>query len=290
MDLAAFEIRVARSENLPVLPQIVGQALRLADDPNASARDLEHLIEREPAIAGKVMKVANSAAYGTQAATNLARAISLIGVNMMRSLVVGVAFQQSVSQKETSKHFNRLDLWRHSLATATAARILARLRMPMKTEEMFVAGILHDVGLLVLDRFAPEELDASMKLCSAEQRPLFEIEQRRNGWDHSDAGGLLADKWGLSPMIKHAILFHHNPLMDGDYYETTCYVAAANALAHQCGFTNNQPNIEFDVDPDVAEAIGLPVEQFEAIRMVVINEVAKAEQAFGIGHGGSMAA
>jgi HD-like signal output (HDOD) protein len=285
VQLSALEIRVARSENLPVLPQIVGKALRLADDPNVSARDLEHLIEREPAIAGKVMRVANSAAYGRACAPTLNRAISLLGFNLMRALIIGVAFQESLATRESAKNLDRVALWRHSLATATAARILGCLRMPRIAEELFVAGMLHDVGLLVLDRFAPAELDAAICLARAERSPLYHAEQQRNGWDHTDAGGILADKWGLPALIKHAILFHHNPLMDGEYYETTCYIAAANALAHQCGYRNNQPEAVFAIDEEVAAAISMPVEQFASISLVVINEVAKAEQAFGIGHG-----
>src|SRR5262249_24324776 len=154
---------ISRSENLPVLPQIVSQVLKLADDVEASPKDMERIIERDPAITAKLLRVANSSYYGLHQVSSTGRAISMLGMNAVRSLVVGVAYQQIIAGRTQASHFNKLEYWRHSLGVATAARILAKLKAPMLSEEMYVAGMMHDVGLLVLDRFQPMELDKAVR-------------------------------------------------------------------------------------------------------------------------------
>lgn len=282
MELQSLSIKVKRSENLPVLPQVVSEVLRLADDPDCSPNRVEKIIERDPAIAAKILKVANSPYYGQSRVPTISRAISVLGINLMRSLVVGIAYQQVIGARETAKGFSKMEFWRHSVATATAARILGKLRMPAKAEELFCAAMMHDIGYLVLDRFEPKEFERAIAFAMDSHVPLFEAENQIMGLDHAQVGGLLADEWSLSPMMKHGILYHHCPIMDGEYYETTCFLAAANSLAHQCGFHGSGPAVEYDIDEDVAEAVGLPIEQFGAIRDVIVAEVARTQEAFHI--------
>lgn len=282
MELASLEIRIARSENLPVLPQVVSSVLRMADDPDASPREIEKTVERDPAITAKILKVANSAFYGHSNVSNVGRAVSLLGMNVMRSLVVSIAFQQVIGNRVNAANFDKLEYWRHSLAVGVAARILGKIRIPMKAEELFVAGLMHDIGMLVLDRFLPSEFDQAIQFAKSSSIALHEVEQEVMGFDHAAVGGLLAERWGLSTLMKRGIEFHHQPSLDGDYYETTCLLAAANTLAHQCGFTNSQMLAELELDPEVSASIGLPPEQYDSIRDVMVVEVVRAQEAFHI--------
>lgn len=273
---------MARSENLPVLPQAVSSVLKLADDPDSSPRDLEKVIERDPAITAKVLRVANSAYYGAVTVPTVGRAISFLGLSSIRSLIVSVAFQQMISGKSSTSSFDRTEYWKHSLAVGTASRIIAKMRMPTKAEELYCAGMMHDIGMLVLDRFMPDEFDSSLVISKQMNLPLHLVEQEKVMFDHAEVGGMLAQRWGLVPMMQHAIRFHHNPMDDGDYYESTCIVSAANSLAHQIGFTNSQGQRDHTIDEEVAAAIGLPVEQFDVIKDVVLQEVQRAQDAFKI--------
>ncbi len=243
---------------------------------------MEKVIERDPAITAKVLRVANSAYYGSQNVSTVGRAIAFLGMNAIRSLVVGVAFQQMVSGRQQSQRFVKVEYWRHCLAAATAGRILGRIRLPSKAEELYCAGMMHDVGMLVLERFMPSDFDIVLEMAATKLIPLHEAETEVLGFNHAEVGALLARKWNLAPLVHNALRYHHEPVMDGDYYETTCYISAANVLAHQCGFTNNQFVGGLEVDAEVAQAIGLPTEQFGAIRDVMVGEVLKAQDAFQI--------
>lgn len=282
MDLRSLEIKIARSENLPVLPQIVSQVLKLADDPDASPKSMEVIIERDPAITAKILRVSNSSYYGLSQVPSIGRAISMLGMNTIRSLVVGVAYQQIMSGRAVASHFNKLEFWRHSLGVATGARILAKLKMPMRAEELYVAGMMHDVGLLVMDRFHPLELDKAVGYATDEGMRLHEAENLLFGFDHSKLGGVLAKQWGLSEVVIDAVQYHHQPDMDENNGSSTAIVALANILAHQCGLTNNVPSMDIEVDEMLLETVGMPAEQLEVIKNVIAQEVARAEEAFGI--------
>lgn len=282
MDLRSLEIKIGRSENLPVLPQIVSQVLKLADDPEASPKQMEKIIERDPAITAKILRVSNSSYYGLNQVPSIGRAISMLGMNTIRSLVVGVAYQQIMSGRAAASHFNKLEFWRHSLGVATGARILAKLKMPMRAEELYVAGMMHDVGLLVMDRFHPLELDKAVGYAMEEGMRLHEAENLLFGFDHSKLGGILARQWGLSSVVIDAVEYHHQPDMDESNGASTAIVALANQLAHQCGLTNNVPSPNTDIDEMLLESVGMPAEQLEVIKNVIAQEVARAEESFGI--------
>ncbi len=282
VDLRSLEIKVSRSENLPVLPQVVNQVLTLADDVNASSRSMEKLIECDAAIAAKILRVASSAFYGAAAVPTIGRAISILGMNTIRALVVGIAYQQVVAGRSVSTSFSKLDFWRHCMAAATASRILGKMLMPGKAEDLYCAGMLHDVGLLVLDRFAPSELDAAIQASLEDRIPLFMAEDHLYGLNHAVVGEILANKWNLSPLVHAAIRYHHDVCEDDEHHVTTCIVAASDYLAHKVGYGNPLNAPLFDLDEVVVAALNLPEGQLDVIASVLGPEVEKQEKAFGI--------
>jgi HD-like signal output (HDOD) protein len=279
VDLDSICLKVSRSENLPVLPQIVGPVLRLVDDPDSSPRAVEKVIEREPALTGKILRVANSAYYGLSQVPSIGRAISVLGLNSIRSLVVAVVYQQIASGKSHGKMFNQLEFWRHSLGVAVAAKIIGKIKMPMRAEELYVAGMMHDIGMLVLDRFCPNEFDTAISYANENRLPLHEAERRLFGFDHSDVGGILAEKWGLTATVSAAMKYHHEAFQDPEHQDTTMIVAAANSVAYMAGLTNNTHGLQPVIDPLIPVTLDIPEEQFGIIATVTAQEVDKAQQA-----------
>lgn len=276
MDLASLQIRMARSENLPVLPQAVSAILRLADDPNASQREIERAFERDPAITAKILRVANSAYYGGANIPSIGRAISFLGMSTIRSLVVGVAFQQVVGNRSQCRNFDKLAFWRHSLSTGIAARLLGKLKLPAKAEELYCTGIMHDIGMLVLERFQAAEFEKSIELSMKAGVSLHEAESTVLGFDHASVGGLLAEKWGLTEIMRAGIDHHHSPTSETKYPEVAETIETANLFAYACGYAN-QGTPKSPTHEQLAEMSGLPIEQIPVILQVIIAEVEKAE-------------
>lgn len=281
VELCSLEIRMTRSENLPVLPQAVSSILRIADDPNVSQRDLEKAFEKDPAITAKILKVSNSAYYGGANIPTIGRAISFLGISAIRSLVVGIAFQQVTSSKPNTKHFDKVGFWRHSLATAVACRILGKLKCPARSEEMYCIGMIHDIGYLVFDRFMPDEFDTSLEMAKKHGVLVCQAEGKVMEFDHAEVGALLASRWRLSDSMVNAIRWHHEPEKDTKTRETTVILAAAHALAYDAGYGHQGQKTEM-IDRTDLIALELPDEQIPVIMQVIQTEVEKTCEQFNV--------
>jgi HD-like signal output (HDOD) protein len=278
VDLESLKIRMARSENLPPLPQVASQILKLADNSDTSARDIERAIEKDPAVTGKILRVASSPYYGGANVGTLGRAIGFLGMNQIRSIVVGLAMQQMMNSKSGAQTFSRVDFWRHSLTVATAGRILGKLRLASRADEIYCAGIMHDIGLIALERFLPNQLSLIINQTRSSGLPLETVELDVLGYTHRDVGMILAEQWQLGPVITNAIKYLHEPDEDDTCYETTCIVAVSEVLANRVGCTVCGTREASELDPDLIEAVGLPEAQYDVVIHVLEQEVAKTEE------------
>ncbi len=281
MELSALAIRVARTPGLGMLPQVTSQVLRLVDNPNASPRQIGALIERDAGLASKLLKTANSAYYGAPGKIKtVSQAISVMGLSAVRSVVVGQAYQQMTAVRGASKRFDRLAFWQHSLATATAARVLAKLKGWRDPEEAFLAGLLHDAGRLVMDRFLPTEFDQAITLSLERVIPLSDAEREVLGYTHVEVGDLLAEQWNMPESMREPLRRHHE---DVSFEECPlgCIIHAANVLAHQVGFLLGAP-VLYELPPTVRQSLGIPDAQYEGLRQAIVQEVVKVQEALRI--------
>jgi len=273
---------MSRSENLPVLPESLSAILELTDSTDVSARSIEKMLERDAAVSTKVLKVANSPYYATGKVHSISRAVQVIGVAGLKSVVTSLAMQALINGHSATKRFSRMDYWKHSLATAVCCRIIGRLKMPMDAEELYAAGLLHDVGLIIMDRFIPMELDRCLEESSVSGMPLHYVEKDRLGYTHAEVGALLAEKWSFSPMTVAALRYHHEPDMDTVFNRTTSVVCLANAFAHEAGFCNSQVPGVCTRDPYLLRSLDISDDNAEVIEQVTAHEIERASEAFQI--------
>lgn len=262
--------------------------MRLIDDPRASTRDFERVIMQDAALASKVLRMANSAYYGGNGRiTTLSRAIAVLGMNTVRTIVMALSFHAMVHARQRKSRFNRQEYWRHSLATAIASRVLARLKRSKWDEEIFLAGLLHDIGKLIADQFLPEENDVFisriLEFTSITTDEVLELEAKVLGTTHPQLGGFAAEKWNLPPMLQAAITCHHHPAdAEEELFEPVALVHAANCLVHQAEIGVMIPGVVCEMSPEVKEFLAIPEEQYEPIRLVVAKEVIEAQSMFGV--------
>lgn len=281
MDFKLLTLKISRSENLPVLPTVVIKILKLYEDPNISARSLEHIIEQDPAMAAKVLRVAGSSMYGMKSVTTVNRALSVLGMNTLRSIAISLAYQQILSGRGQRPAFDHLALWRHSLAVGIGARGLMRYVNVGLAEEMYVAGLMHDIGILTMDKFAQPELVKAVQTANAKRIPLQEAELLVNGFDHTEVGGYLADSWKLTPLMSNAIKLHDRPHEDSVTPQSTLVAAAANYLAYHCGFPA-MPGIPGSAEGEsFLSELGLEQEKIDAVATQIMVEVDAADEAMG---------
>lgn len=283
MEIASLAIKIARSENLPVVPQVVGVVLRMTQSDDASLLELGQALEKEVAISSKVLKAANSAYYGMKEPVHsITSALQILGLRTVCSLVLSVAYQQAVSAGQSTKLFDRVEFWRHSLASAVAARLLARLETTVDPEEMYAAALFHDVGMLALDRYAPGDFDKALALSKRTKVPLGSCLCHVLGFDTSDVGGVLAERWMFGDLIRDSIQFHSHPLDAVSHQKETCMVAVAHAIAVRSGCPNQSPEDPAEIQPEVLELAGVREDAIEILTNATASEVARAQDAFKI--------
>ncbi|HUB78216.1 MAG TPA: response regulator [Bryobacteraceae bacterium] len=217
-DLASGALKrfIARVVALPSLPSIYMDLVEAAQDPNASAHKLGKILSQDVAMTSKVLHVVNSPLFGIRRTIlNPADACVFLGTDTIRTLVLSVGV---FSQFKRKGRFSAEALQTHSLSTADLARRIAKLeQLPRDTvEECFLAGMLHDVGKLVMAVNCPSEYEHCIETAEASGRPLAEVEPEVFGITHADAGMYLLRLWGLSEAVTAAVALHHRPALSPD--------------------------------------------------------------------------
>jgi HD-like signal output (HDOD) protein len=222
---------IANLGDLPPLPQVADQVLRLSANPEATAGDFHQVIALDPALASQVLRISNSTAFGMmREVTTLTQAITTLGVSALKSVVLASS-ARNLYRRGTVGSEERL-LWEHALVTAMASRAFAeRLGLP-QVEEAFVAGLLHDFGKSVLGVKCPERYGPLLRAVYEQNGACLELELEAFGFDHAMVGEALASQWNLAPGLQAAVRWHHEPIRAGlGHRKLTAVVALANQLA-----------------------------------------------------------
>ena len=228
---------------LPTLPTIVTQLISVVGDPASSARQIAQLVSTDQALTAKVLKVANSSFYGfAREIATVQLAIVVLGIEMVKNVALSVEVLKRFSKGQEHELFDRQRFWEHSIGAGVAARMLARKFYDRrKADEAFVAGVLHDIGKLILIEYFYDEFVEALTLAKEKEMALVDAEEEVLGVSHADVGGWLAEKWNLPPHLVHAIVYHHRPF-DLETDEPTDLVMLThmgNALIRHCRVGNS---------------------------------------------------
>jgi len=203
---------VRRSIKLSSLPEVYFRINNVLNDPNSSFGDIAEVISGDVSLSARLMKIVNSSFYGFPAKIDtIAHAVSIIGTWQLRDLALSTTILTTF-KGVSEKHINMNSFWRHSITCGIAARLIAIQNREPNPERLFLAGILHDVGRLVLLENLPEEANIIMDRFSKEDKLLCQVEKETLGFDHADIGAALMDYWNLPEYLKEVIAYHHNPL------------------------------------------------------------------------------
>ncbi|MEW5947513.1 MAG: HDOD domain-containing protein [bacterium] len=220
---------VSRLKDLPTLPSVVSEIVKIVDSPTTSASDLTKAISIDQALSAKVLKLVNSAFYGfPKKIETLTHAIVILGFNTVRSLALSISVLDFFSRRGARQQLNYVGFWQHSIGCSILARVIAKQAFPSIAEESFVAGLLHDIGILINDQFFPSDFSKALDLMKEQNLHLYKAEQNVLGFNHASVGRMLAEKWNLPDALLYAIAYHHDPLPSRDFYPITATIHAAN--------------------------------------------------------------
>lgn len=202
---------IDRSGKLGTLPAIVHRIFDVMDNPSSTAIQIGRIINEDPALTARLLKLVNSPFYGfVSKVDTVYRAIALIGHRELRSVVLATsaikAFDGIPADLVDMEAF-----WKRSLNTAVVARVLAAFRREKEIERYFIAGLLHDIGSLLLYLQLPEQQAQAIVNHHTRNIPLWQAEKDLFGFDHAEVGGELLKKWNLPPLLCQSVRFHLYP-------------------------------------------------------------------------------
>ena len=202
---------VLSSEELPTLPNVATKLITLTSREDTTLADIATLVSQDISLSAKILKVSNSAFYSfPQQIGSIKQAVSVLGINAVRSLVLSFSFLTIKAGKKESR-FNFERFWERSLASAVSSKLILEKVKGADTEEIFVSGLLQNLGELILARTVPELYDDVLRRVEENKEDATEVEQAVFGIAHAEIGYEVARNWGFPEVLLRPIVYHHNP-------------------------------------------------------------------------------
>jgi putative nucleotidyltransferase with HDIG domain len=266
---------------MPALPVTVGKVVDVCNTPGTSPVDLNRVISLDPVLMARVMRLINSAYYGMSTRINsLVRAIIMLGLNTVKNLALSTAVIGNLNDGANFQALDARGFWRHSLGVGVMAKLLAKRRGVHSRvwEEYFIAGLLHDIGKIPMNRALAEEFIDVMGQSDLRHIPLHQAERERFGFSHVDAGDMIGETWNLQEAFMDAILHHHDPeAYGGSQRDLVLTVSVANYFVNiaEIGFSGDRYPAPLS-DALFAE-LGIDRDLIDEMEDEVHREIEKAE-------------
>jgi HD-like signal output (HDOD) protein len=245
------------AEFLPPVPHVMVKVNEFLNDPNCSLEDFESVISQDQVISAKLLRLVNSSFYGFQNnIETVGQAISMVGYKQISDIAVGLSITNMFNES-TPLNFDLEAFRQHSLACGVAARILSMYEGARDTEAYFTAGLLHDIGRMLLIFNDPEGYTKIMERNSSECKPAYILENEYYGFDHAELSGLLTRKWKFSERLQEAVRYHHHPGLAQGAVSFTATIHLANLMVHVCQIGASGDSLIPTFDREAWDLVGL---------------------------------
>lgn len=279
---------VREISHIATLPEITLKIVELVEDPKSTAQDLHKVISNDPALCSRILKVVNSSFYGLPGQIgSINRAIVMLGLNAVKNIAIAASLAKLFRGGDLTSNFSARDLWSHSTAVAATSKLLAdSLRLGL-ADEAFLAGLIHDIGVMVEMQFDRSKLIEVFDRVTTDASGIptvnmIEVEVAVFGANHQEFGAGLAEKWKFPQSFRFVTGFHHRPMeLASEHRTLTSLVYVADRLAADAsqGFRADLMNTE--IDPAVLDLLKLGPDKLEDVRKKLPEHLKIASQVLG---------
>jgi HD-like signal output (HDOD) protein len=260
-----LESLVQQINSLPTLPTVIVQVNEKVANPKTSALDLARTILEDQALTARLLRLVNSPFYGfPRRIATVTEAVTILGFHPVRNLLLTASIVELMISEEMPE-FSPTRLWEHAIGVAVAAGLLARYTQHDDREEVFVAGLLHDVGKVVLFRFATKEFLTVLETARNEDIAVRAAEQRVLGFTHDQVGRLLTERWKLPVRLSEAIGCHHRPELAQIAKREAAIVHMADILARALGLGSGGDDAVPPLEQEAWRRLGLPAHVLDGL-------------------------
>ncbi len=274
--------------HIATLPEITLKIVNLVEDPKSTAQDLHKVISADPALCSRILKVVNSSFYGLPGQiASINRAIVMLGLNAVKNIAIAASLAKLFRGGELTPSFSARDLWTHSSATAVTAKMLADSLKLGLSDEAFLAGLMHDIGVMVEMQHDRTKLIEVFDKIGADAkgvalRNMLDVELEVFGATHQDFGAGLCEKWKFPQTFALVTGFHHRPMECPAQNRTlVCLVSIADKLAAEVAGGFRHDHLSVEIDPAVRDELKLTVERINEIKKGLPEQLKNAAGVLG---------
>jgi len=260
-------------KELPPMPQVVIKAQELIANSDADAKKIAEIIETDQSIATKVLKVANSSYFGMSGKiSSISHASVVLGHEILGEVVTLAGAEGILNGKLAGYGYDSKDLWKHSLAVALGSKIISNLKNPDLIKEAHMAGLIHDVGKIILDRYILEKKEEIESFMEEEEKTFLDAESQYFGFNHAEIASEVCKKWNFPESINHAIKHHHQPGNSGG--NELCYILhMADYIAVLSGLGYDSDDILYELEEGTMDHLSITNEDVSGIVPKVTESV-----------------
>ena len=231
-----WERIVVGIRRLPTLPSVVFELQRVIQNVRSSAMEVGRIISSDQVLTTRVLRLVNSAYHGLpRQVHSVTEAVTLLGLEQVKSMALALSVHDMFATGRYADGLDRAQLWRHSLAVANCARLVAKEAALKDPEQAFTAGLLHDVGKVVFDQYAHAQFIEALQ-ASAGGMPLHQAEAIVLGAPHTRVGQMVLSRWKLPEFIPYTAMHHHSPGGSSEHLPVCACVTVGNAVAKWAGY------------------------------------------------------
>ena len=271
---------IEKIDSLPPFPQVAQKVISLLNDPDYSSNEVVGVIELDPSITADILRICNSAYFGlSRRVGSVKQAVSMLGKKKLIQLIMASSCLRYFKKTSDGYDLEGKELWRHSLACALTSQILQQ-RLDEKLEhDGFTAGLLHDMGKLVLSEFVGDEIGTILRLADDEGYSFLEAEKKVLGMDHAELGARIAERWNFPAEICMAIRLHHTPqkALPADSLTPVIYLSNIICLlAGQGG--SGIDGLRYRGYSEIMNRLGFRIRDLQSIFILLEEEMKKSEE------------
>ncbi len=235
---------ISHITTIPTLPTVLERITSLLKNPQTSAEEIGKAITKDQALASKVLKLVNSAFYGFPGKiSTITHAVVILGFSTIKNIVLTASiFETLKNSKDNTSGFNMEKFWLHSIACGAAAQTLAKHVGNQDKEECFIAGLIHDMGKIILCQYLPDEFYQVVNNVREKNILMYDSEKELFKSTHQEIGGIIAKNWNLPANLHYAVCYHHIPSKSLNHYTTISIVHCADILVRALDFGNGGDN------------------------------------------------
>jgi putative nucleotidyltransferase with HDIG domain len=265
--------------DLPTLPAVFVRVIKALRNPNTSVKDIAAVVETDQAITMKILRLINSSFYGiSRSVDSVHQAIVLLGANTLKNVVISASVFKALGGSGKDRIFNREAFWQHSIGCGMIARYLGNRTGHGREEEGFIAGIIHDIGKVVLDQYFHDKLALVAEQVKTKNISFYQAEREVIGISHAEIGAFLAETWSLPEKLVDVIAHHHHPGTPGQNGALTALVAVSDMLARRYGVGSGGDDLIPQIEAATWTQVGVNPGQIDAWDEGLKAEIEKGKE------------